>query len=146
MFYLSLLPSPRHTLASLFCRLHFIQLPSFARLAESPINIWFSVMAAAQFMVCKQEKSLGHVFTCHQRIRGTEGRWSQSPSPHIGPRHLLLRPRPRSQMSQMSPVCPRARVLGSVTVNLSWSQPAEPPGHSAFSKQTSNTRDLITTL
>ena len=51
-------PRPRHTLASLFCRLHFIQLPSFARLAESPINIWFSVMAAAQFMVCKLGKKL----------------------------------------------------------------------------------------
>ena len=145
MFYLSLLPAPRHTLASLFCRLHFIQLPSFARLAESPINIWFSVMAAAQFMVCKQGKKLTsrvHMSPEDQRNRGKV----ESVSPHIGPRHLLLRPRPRSQMSQMSPVCPRARVLGSVTVNLSWSQPAEPPGHSAFSKQTSNTRDLITTL
>ncbi len=95
MFYLSLLPAPRHTLASLFCRLHFIQLPSFARLAESPINIWFSVMAAAQFMVCKQGKKLTsrvHMSPEDQRNRGKVE--SVSLSSHRAP--SLVTPAPAS--------------------------------------------------
>ena len=91
-----------------------------------------------------KKQSPGHVLHVTRGSDVTQAGKVESVSPHIGPRHLLLRP--RSQMSQMSPGCRRARVLGSVTVNLSWSQPAEPPGLSAFSKQTSIAVDLIKML
>ena len=138
MFYLSLLP-PRPRLSVLQTSLY--PAPQLCQTCRKPHKYLVQCDGCGSVYGLQTGKKAR--VTCSHVTRGsdvTEGRrWSQSPSPHIGPRHLLLRPRPRSQMSQMSPVCPRARVLGSVTVNLSWSQPAEPPGHSAFSKQTSNT-------
>ena len=140
--------SPPLAIPSPLCSADFtLSRSSFARLAENPINIiniWFSVMAdAAQFMDCKTRKKARVtclLFTRIREIRGEVG--GDSLSSHRA-RHLLLGPGlALSQMSQMSPVCPRARVLGSVTVNLSWSQPAEPPGLSELNKQTSNTKDL----
>lgn len=144
MFYLSLLPP---TLASfLFCRLHFIQLQP-GQTCRKP-HKYLVPCDGCGSVYGLQTRRKARV-TCLHVSRGsdvTQAGKVESVSPHIGPRHLLLRPRPRSQMSQMSPGCPRARVLGSVTVNLSWSQPAEPPGLAAFSKQTSIAEDLIKML
>ena len=100
---------------------------------------------AAQFMDCKTRKKPGSrvFFSLEEDQRDQRRGKVETVSPHIGPVTCYSGPGlALSQMSQMSPVCPRARVLGSVTVNLSWSQPAEPPGHSQLNKQTSNTEDL----
>ena len=100
---------------------------------------------AAQFMDCKtRKKPWSRVFFSLEEDQRDQRRGKvETVSPHIGPVTCYSGPGlALSQMSQMSPVCPRARVLGSVTVNLSWSQPAEPPGHSQLNKQTSNTEDL----
>lgn len=142
IFYLSHLPRPR----LLFCRLHFIplQLCQTRRKPHKPHKYLVQCDGWCGSVYGLQNKKKARVtcllFTRIREIKGEVG--GDSLSSHRA-RHLLLGPGlALSQMSQMSPVCPRARVLGSVTVNLSWSQPAEPPGLSELNKQTSNTKDL----
>ena len=143
MFYLSLLP--------LFCRLHFIplQLCQTRRKPHKYHKYLVQCDGWCGSVYGLQNKKKAWVTCLLFTRRGSErseGRWRQCLlSPHIGPVTCYSGPGlALSQMSQMSPACPRARVLGSVTVNLSWSQPVEAPGPSELNKQTSNTEDLIT--